>query len=177
MYVKERSHDGEEAVTRESYIRVTGLIREHPGRIRFVQAANRILTALVFLSYPLLLLGLLAEKNQFFVRALLVPAISFLLLSAVRGAIRAPRPYEKFGIPPVLKKETRGKSFPSRHVFSAFMIAMTVYARVPWAGAVIGVFGLLIGCLRVAGGVHEPRDVIAGALFGIACGLLFYPIF
>lgn len=167
----------EEIVTRDSYIRVTGLIREYPRRIRFVTLANRILTAVIFLSYPLLLLGLFVEKNPFFVRALIVPAVSFLLLSAVRRAIGAPRPYEKFGIPPVLKKETRGKSFPSRHVFSAFMIAMTLYVHIPWAGVIVGACGLIIGCLRVAGGVHEPRDVVAGALCAIVCGILFYPIF
>ena len=32
----------------------------------------------------------------------------------------------------------------------------------------------ILGVLRVIGGVHEPRDVIAGALAGILCGVLGY---
>lgn len=161
-------------MTKDSYIKITGIIRENPKRIRFVEGANRILTAVVFLSYPLFLLWLFLEKNVFLVRAVLVPAVSFLLLSMMRRVIPAPRPYEKFGIPPVLEKDTKGKSFPSRHVFSAFLIALTVFYQLPWIGAALGICGILLGMIRVVGGVHEPKDVIVGTLLGIFCGLLEY---
>lgn len=164
-------------MTREQYIKITGFIREYPKRIRFVRCVDRILTAVIVVSYPVFLLWLLLEKNVFIVRAALVPAVSFFVLSAVRSRIHAPRPYEKFGIPPVLPKDTMGKSFPSRHVFSAFMIAMTFWVRFPWQGVAFGVCGVLIAVIRVAGGVHEPKDVIAGAFCGILCGVIGYFIF
>ena len=37
-----------------------------------------------------------------------------------------------------------------------------------------GLLGVVLAVLRVIGGVHEPRDVIAGALAGILCGVLGY---
>lgn len=159
-------------MTKDSYIRLTGVIREKPARIRLVQWMDRILTAVVFLAYPLFLGGLLWEKNAFLLRAVVVPAVSFFLLSIFRNVLSAPRPYEKYGVPPVLEKETKGKSFPSRHVFSAFLIAGTVFFRFPLVGAGLGICGGLLAVIRVIGGVHEPKDVVAGALSGIFCALL-----
>ena len=48
-----------------------------------------------------------------------------MVVSVSRKIINEPRPYEKYGVPPVLDKDTSGKSFPSRHVFSVFVIAVT----------------------------------------------------
>ena len=62
------------------------------------------------------------KKDPDAVRALLVPGISFGAVSLFRWAFRAPRPYEVFETTPVIKKNTKGKSFPSRHVFSIFVI-------------------------------------------------------
>ena len=61
----------------------------------------------------------------------------FVGLSVVRKIINAPRPYEKFDMPPVLEKDTKGKSFPSRHVFSVFIIAMTIFYEQSGAGVLL----------------------------------------
>ena len=73
-----------------------------------------------------------------------------------------------------IEKDTAGKSFPSRHVFSVFIIAATIFYVHPSAGILLGLLGVVLAVLRVIGGVHEPRDVIAGALAGILCGVLGY---
>ena len=106
--------------------------------------------------------------------ALLVPGISFVLVTILRRAIDAPRPYTVFNTPPVIPKDTRGNSFPSRHTFSIFIIGMTFCAccPIPWAGPVVLALGCVLAALRVVGGVHFPRDVIAGAALGIALGWL-----
>lgn len=156
---------------KEDYLRVTGLVRDNPRRIRMLAASNRLLTALVFLSYPAFLLRLLLQRDPLLPRAVIVPAASFAAVSALRAAINAPRPYERFGVPPVLHKETRGKSFPSRHVFSAFAIASAVSAKAPAAGTALGAAGAALAAIRVIGGVHSPSDVLAGAALGIACRL------
>lgn len=158
-------------MTKDTYIKITGIIRDNPRRVRLTLCANRVLTGFVFLFYPIFLLTLFLQKNGFWLRAAIVCGISFVGLSAFRRAFDSPRPYEKFGIPPVLPKETAGKSFPSRHVFSVFIIASTVFFVSPAAGIVLGITGIALGVIRVIGGVHEPRDVITGALLGIACGL------
>ena len=96
------------------------------------------------------------------------------LRGTVRKIINAPRPYEKFDMSPVLEKDTKGKSFPSRHVFSVFIIAMTIFYEHSGAGVLLGIIGLLLGIVRVLVGVHEPKDIIVGALAGIVCGIVGY---
>lgn len=161
-------------MTKESYIKLTGIIRDNPKRIRLIKFLNQLLTSFVFLLYPAFLVLLFIQKSLFLPRAIIVPAISFVAVSIFRKWLNVPRPYEKFNLPPVLEKDTIGKSFPSRHVFSVFVIAMTVFYLHTDAGILLFAIGLLLAVIRVIGGVHEPRDVIAGALIGIACGALGY---
>ena len=154
---------------REAYLAITGLVREHPRRIRLLQGLNRLLTGAVFFAYPVFLLLLLLRRDAFLPRAVCVPAVSFAAVSVFRRALNVPRPYERFDVPPVLEKDTHGKSFPSRHVFSAFVIASTVGACCPGAGLALYAAGAALAVLRVVGGVHTPLDVAAGALLGILC--------
>lgn len=161
-------------MTKETYLKITGTIRGNPKKIRLVQAINRILTGIVFFVYPLFLLTLIIKGHPFFWRAVLVPLFSFLAVTVFRKWFHAPRPYEKYGVPPVLNKDTQGKSFPSRHVFSVYIIAVTVFYCCPAAGILLGSLGIGLAVIRVIGGVHEPKDVIAGAVAGICCGLLGY---
>ena len=156
-------------MTRESYEKITGILRGHPRRIRLVCLLNHTLTGFIFVLYPAFLLLLFLEGSAFFLRALLVPAVSFAAVTLFRRIFNAPRPYE-----PAIEKDTAGKSFPSRHVFSVFIIAATIFYVHPSAGILLGLLGVVLAVLRVIGGVHEPRDVIAGALAGILCGVLGY---
>ncbi len=161
-------------MTKEQYQNLTEFLRKDAKKKNAVVWLNRILTTIVFVTYPLYLLFLLWKKEVWLARAIIVPLDSFLVVSFVRYLINAKRPYEKFDLPPVLEKDTKGKSFPSRHVFSVFIIAMTVFYTFPGAGIVLMVIGVLLGAIRVAGGVHEPKDVAAGALVGVLCGLIGY---
>ena len=140
---------------------------------------NSVLTKAVYALYPLLLIYLavyhLTDKEPGFVPALLVPGISFVLVSIFRSWYDAPRPYEIPGAePPLIKKDAPGKSFPSRHIFSIFVIAVTFFWVWPVPGILIGIAGVLLAWSRVAGGVHFPRDVIAGALIGVFSGVIGY---
>ena len=158
-------------MTKEQYIKITEPLRSNQERAKRVTSLNHMLTALVFCVYPLYLFMLFTDKNPWLWRAILVPAVSFVGLSVVRKIINAPRPYD---MPPVLEKDTKGKSFPSRHVFSVFIIAMTIFYEHSGAGVLLGIIGLLLGIVRVLVGVHEPKDIIVGALAGIVCGIVGY---
>ncbi len=163
-------------MTKETYIRLTGWMRKSEKRTRLIRFLNRLLTGFIFLLYPAFLLLLFLQKHPFLPRAVLVPAISFAAVSVFRRVVNVPRPYERFNLPPVLEKDSSGKSFPSRHVFSVFVIAMTIFYLHTDAGILLFVIGAGLALIRVIGGVHEPRDVIAGALIGIASGVLGYYI-
>ena len=118
--------------------------------------------------------GSVSQEAQALIRAIIVPFISFVLVTVVRQVINAPRPYEVFDAQPSITKDTRGHSFPSRHTFSIFVIGITYLASCssPVPGAIVLALGCVLATLRVVGGVHFPRDVISGALLGIASGFV-----
>lgn len=103
---------------------------------------------------------------------MLVPGIAFVLLSFFRDKYNAPRPYETLDIDPLIRKNTKGHSFPSRHVFSFAVIACAFWYVNPVIGAISMCGAVLMALIRVLGGVHFPRDVIAGLAAGIGAGIL-----
>ncbi len=93
-----------------------------------------------------------------------IPAGKFLLATGVRAVIDAPRPYEEEDFEPILRGR-EGKSFPSRHTASGFIIARAVMGQSKAAGAAaLGLAGAL-GALRVLSGDHHVKDVLGGAVF------------
>lgn len=99
-------------------------------------------------------------------------AVPFVIVSAMRYFINAPRPYELYSFYEKAPKNKTGRSFPSRHVFSAFLIGTLAYtASIPLMIAL-----LLIGCAisvsRVLLGMHFVRDVLAGAVIGVLAGVI-----
>ncbi|MDZ7834435.1 MAG: phosphatase PAP2 family protein [Alkalibacterium sp.] len=143
---------------------------------KVISKLNNFFTYLVYAAYPIVLFLLIYTRDARFWRVLLTPSISFVLVSVFRNVVNAPRPYEVTGNTPLIKKDTQGKSFPSRHVFSAFVIASTVYFISKPLGILLMVAGVMIAVCRVIGGVHFSRDVIAGAIIGILSGVLGYYI-
>ncbi|MGI6002934.1 MAG: phosphatase PAP2 family protein [Lachnospiraceae bacterium] len=156
------------------YERITAPFAGHPGRVRAMRALNRILTAMVYAAYPVLLIRLYTAGSEAFWRAVLVPGISFVILSLVRRLINRPRPYERWEIRPLIHKNTHGKSMPSRHVFSTAVIAMVYLYFYPGAGVFFLLCGAAGAVIRVIGGVHYPSDVIAGFAAGAAAGIFMF---
>lgn len=162
-------------MTKEQYIKITEPMRNDPEKTKRIIGLNQIFTGVVFMVYPLYMVMLYVEKDPKLMKAIFVPAVSFVLVTIFRKMINVPRPYEKFEIPPVIEKDTKGKSFPSRHVFSVYIIAVAIFYSHPGPGILIALIGIAMAVIRVLGGVHEPRDVIAGAVIGLVCGVLgFY---
>lgn len=156
-------------MTPERYDVLVRPLRNYPQAVNLLKDMNRALTMLCYVIYPLLLAWLYVSEDGRLLRCILVPGIMFVAVSVFRAVLNAPRPYEQ-GIDSLLKKKRTGHSFPSRHVFSAFMIAMTYFYIYPGFGAALLFVGLLIAVIRVVGGVHYPIDVLAGALIAILSG-------
>lgn len=164
-----------------TYISMTDALRARPVLARGVSLANKVITDVVYVAYPCLLVWLTyaaatgaAGAVGTLLRAVLVPGVPFALVTVLRKAINAPRPYEVFDAAPVIPKDTRGNSFPSRHAFSIFVIAMAFCACCPlaWVGPAMLVAGVLLAVIRVVSGVHFPRDVVVGALLGMLAGFV-----
>ena len=137
---------------------------------------NRMMTVLMPLAY-LTLLGTSFISNGIgndLYAYILVPASGFVLLTLIRKWINQPRPYEAWGIIPLLDKDSAGNSMPSRHVFSATIISMAcLHANLP-AGLILLVLSALLGLVRVLGGVHYSKDVLVGYACGLIWGIIFF---
>lgn len=161
----------------QTYRAMAEAINQTPFIRSYIIWFNRIVTIAVYLLYPALLFLLWHTKNDGLLPAILIPGISFVLLSIYRDRINKPRPYEVFQMEPIINKKTQGHSFPSRHIFSIFIIATTIFYFHPLPGILVGLVGAALAFNRVVGGVHFVKDVVAGALIGIACGVIgFYII-
>ncbi|MGO4987374.1 phosphatase PAP2 family protein [Gallicola sp. Sow4_E12] len=133
---------------------------------------NTWIPRLVYISYPLLLLFLIFTKDERAVKVLLVPFAAFLFTTIIRKVKNEPRPYEKYTIRPLIPREKKGESFPSRHTLSILIIAMAFLYINTALGILFLLLGVLLGIVRVAAGIHFPRDVIAAALISLIFGLI-----
>lgn len=147
-------------------------LRGRPRVVRALRVANRAIVVVFYAAYALLL-GWVGVSALWKLLPLVgVPAVGFAAVSLFRKRFNAPRPYECCAIVPLIARDGVGKSFPSRHAFSAFAIATSWFAAsVPVAVVLLVAAGVLAVC-RVLGGVHFPRDVVAGAFIGSATGAL-----
>ncbi len=142
---------------------------------RFIVFLDRGLTGVTYAAYIILLIYIAVSygPGADLIKVILVPASGFLIETIIRERLDFKRPYEVSGRPPLIPKETRGKSFPSRHAFSVTMIAVTYLFYLREVGIVMLMIALALCVIRVAGGVHFVRDVIAGAALAAAYGVFF----
>ena len=147
-------------------------LRGRPGVVRALNIVNRGIVIVFYVAYALLLGWACVSDPWRLVPLVGVTAVGFVAVSFFRRRFNAPRPYECCAIAPLIARDGVRKSFPSRHTFSAFAIAASWFAAsVPVAVVLLVAAGVLAVC-RVLGGVHFPRDVVAGAFIGSATGAL-----
>ncbi len=147
------------------------------SRFNIIKALHDILPAIMMMFYPLQLVYLLfteGYKSEVFLKATFVPLFVLILVTVMRYIINAKRPYEVYDYSPAVKKDTKGKSFPSRHTASAFIIAMAFLYIDTKIGIIMLVLATLIGITRVLSGAHFIRDVLGGALISILIGILSF---
>ena len=161
------------------YERVRPFFVTHPYYLSLLKWTNRLVTLLMPLLYFYVLWAayLKASKTWIVLAYLLVPATGFIVLSVIRKRMDWPRPYELGTFPPLLEREGKGSSMPSRHVFSAAIISTVAWGVNPLLSS-LGLFlALLLSGVRVLAGVHFVRDVVVGFLSAILWGFFwFYPL-
>ena len=156
----------------DQYSKWSKPLREHPKAAKALVRANQLITYLCYIIYPLLIAYLFATGNPFAWRAFLFPMAGFAVTTVLRKIINRPRPYEALGIQQIINKDKPGESFPSRHTYSVFAIAMTFLAWCAPLGAIMLIFAVIMGTTRILGGVHYPTDVFAGFALGVLFGSL-----
>ena len=134
---------------------------------------NHICTWIFYPSFAALLLWMAFSGHSGFLRTVLTCGISFVVLSVYRHGRNAPRPYETDPrIEPPTANCRSGHSFPSRHVFSAWVIIMAFLYAAPVFGVLLMIPGFALAYLRQALHFHHTKDVVVGALCGIVAGII-----
>ena len=153
-------------MTAEQYKPIYHWFNTHPAVKRLVVFLDRWLPLVPFVCYPVLLCLLNVRLSRLFLtqkqaaldfmvliaRSVFVPGLVFWGGTLLRSRLHFPRPYEQPGFTPLVAKESRGHSMPSRHALSAAVLAAVWLYFYPAAGCVMVGIALLICCLRVLTG-------------------------
>lgn len=164
-------------MTADRYRAVIGWFNARPAAKKLLRAVSLGSVAAVYLLYAGLAVLMMLRGNSLLWPLLVVPAVVFVLGTALRRAINRPRPYETLSFAPLFSKDTKGQSLPSRHCFSAACIAVAAIPVSPAAAAVLAGLAVVIALTRVLCGVHYISDVLVGLVFGAAAsrlGLILY---
>ncbi len=152
------------------YRQMNAWFEKRPETDRLVRHAGQVLTVLFYASYAALCIWLWMTDRQKLKRVLAVPAACYISGSVIRDRINAPRPADLL---PDMKRECAkkgGKGFPSRHCFSAAVIAAAFAWIDPRAGLAAGTAAILMAAERVLEGAHFIRDAAAGLAYGVLFG-------
>ena len=156
-------------MTEQSYKKVFSFLKRK-NLVGALVAILKVATALVYITYPSFLVWAYFFAPERLIVSVLAPFISFIGVTVFRNIKNAKRPYEVFRFTPLIPKKSGGKSFPSRHTFSAFVIAVSLLATNLVLGSCLLILGVIIATSRVVLGLHFIKDVSFGALIGILCG-------
>lgn len=166
----------------KQYQSLYGWAARTPARQKCLTACFRLLPVLFVFLYGIgsvcALSALVQKQVGLWIAAFwAIPAAGFLLVTLIRKKLNRPRPAQLFHFVPLVQHED-GCSFPSRHTSSAFLITCALfwlcrYTALPAVFPLIAAVSAVLTALsRVVAGVHFPRDVIAGAAFGIGFSVL-----
>ena len=164
----------------EGYQQVSAYFSETKARNTTIKALHDVLPLVMYIFYPVQLITLAVNEglgSEVFLRFTLIPLCTLIIVSVIRAVINAKRPYEVYDYQPAVGKDTHGKSFPSRHTVSAFIIAMAFLYVQTKIGVIMLRVAAAIGVTRVLAGVHFIRDVIGGAAIGVLVGLVGFFVF
>ena len=120
------------------------------------------------------ILLLLSKKREFKMMGIVLLAgftLSYYIVGALKIIIARPRPFAALANVILLSSVDKTPSFPSNHAVTAFMVATFLSGRFK-KYILFYSFAALVAFSRIYIGVHYPSDVIAGAVIGIAIGLL-----
>lgn len=160
-------------INRKNYEKIIKYFKHNKKAKTLLEIIYKLLPLLIFISYPVLLVWVWIVQREMFLKILLLPACVFALVTVLRIIINEHRPYEKYGIPSVFNKKTVGKSMPSRHTASAFIISMSMLSVDLYLGITFLMISGIVAISRILSGVHYIRDVLVGAGISIVCGIIF----
>lgn len=160
-------------MSRNKYEKITCFFKNNKAANTALKIIYKYLPMLIFILYPIGIVWVFFKQSEIFFQFVLVPLGVFLMVTALRKLINEQRPYERYRIEPVFAKDTKGKSMPSRHTASAFIISMAILKINLYLGIGFLAVSFVIMLSRVLAGVHYIRDVFVGMTISIVIGYVF----
>lgn len=169
-------------IKKETYIKIENWFNNHPFLLKLLKFCYYVLPIIILVAYLSAILYFIiysyvvaCRKNDYTVlKMVLIPFIVLVIVSIFRKIYNAKRPYELYNITPLILKEKKGESFPSRHVASAVVISMAFLYISTYIGIAMLIISLIIGITRVLSGVHFVKDVIVAGIIGVVAGLFMF---
>lgn len=165
-------------MNQDRYNGISRWVRDKKYRYKTFLLLYRLIPALVIISYgAMILYAIFKMEREQLVRIIVVPAITFLIVTLFRKLINEKRPYEVYAIQPLIHKEKQGESFPSRHMVSVTIIAMAGWYMNIWLGIWLTFLTVIVGILRPIAGVHFIRDIIGAVCLSVIIGIVGFYLF
>ena len=104
---------------------------------------------------------------------------SVLVNGAIKDIFKAKRPIGEPGIRSLKVETATGYSFPSGHTqgTASFWSAIAIYLKNNYMYGISALIIILVAISRLYLGVHYPKDVLFGAIFGILTSFITYKLF
>ena len=104
---------------------------------------------------------------------------SVLVNGAIKDIFKAKRPIGEPGIRSLKVETATGYSFPSGHTqgTASFWGAIAIYLKKNYMYGISALIIVLVAISRLYLGVHYPKDVLFGAIFGILTSSIAYKLF
>jgi membrane-associated phospholipid phosphatase len=99
----------------------------------------------------------------------------WLVVELVKFLVHRSRPFIRLAQARIVGYPAIGRSFPSGHTSQSFFMATLMaqhFHSSIWVVFPLYAAAVLVGVTRIYVGAHYPRDVLAGAILGVAWGLL-----
>lgn len=159
-------------MNKENYVKLMEFWQEHRRFCKSLIAIEKAAEIAVIISYAALLVYLLYSNIGFALRSAVTSIIALSLCTLLRFVVNARRPYQVYETLPAMNKDTKGQSFPSRHLTSVAVISVSMLYMSTVFGCIFFALMLIMGTLRVLLGVHFVRDITVGAATGLVIGFL-----
>ena len=167
-------------MTKQTYIKLMEYLLWHKTLRKTLIAVERFLEVATVAAYLLLLIYTIYTDPGYTLLSAVTCVLALYICTMIRNVADRRRPYEVYETLPAMNKDSKGKSFPSRHLTSISVIAMSLLGVSLPLGILFLVFTAVMAALRVILGVHFIKDVAVGAAIGIifgVIGIFIVPIF
>ena len=162
----------EEYIPQGRYDGVLFAVYKNAAVSRTLKAISTLSVALCMIIFATALVFYGISDWRIPVKLAVVTGAPFIIVTLFRRLLNFPRPYEVFSFYEHAPRRKRGQSFPSRHVFSIFVIGASLCFVNVGVGLALMLVGLTLAVSRVLLGIHFIRDVVAGGLIGVVSGVI-----